>query len=600
MRLGDNPQQSSNVNAQRASFASNSHVTRGPRLDFNSGSIGNSPRYPNRHRQSSPNDHSNSGSNGEIDSSKHKIPREVEDEIARVVTIYVEHNFPVRRRGFIVQIANAVLERRGMDIVAPGWEGGFMTRHPDIGELTKKARDDRSKKDKRSSGQDAQLNKFLGQVEKAIKGRGIQEANIYAMGELGCITTIKKLKQKQSMTLKRPPKRTTSTLSTRRFSSVMICIRHSAYSASRAVSPIITAKTNDPPSHEHMAGVRVAFDETGWASTSHTMHWLTKKFNPETKPRAGRGEPCPWRLLLVDAHLMDDQLLAQFQIYCWYERIICLSFPLGASEILNPVHCGVFATFGDRFAEHMSQKWTAAQGGKKHTEYSLEPRAFVDYVNRHLSSSFHETAIGEAWLKSCLVPKNSAGLKERLRGAEKEIIDISDEEAHHTPSPPEQTRSTSRRRLILPASFSDEIQLASPPPSSQPGAEGSPSQSTPMKREGGKSAEASRARQEHNNNNNNQIIPSDPPLPEQHRADVQENQSEEGNDETQSTASDVVELPASNYASEKSSHRKRLCEFKDCSPSKAPRILRQLLDDRMELYIKYQMYKRELELLTDI
>lgn len=336
-----------------------------------------------------------------------------------------------------------------------------MTRHPDIGDLTKAARHNRSKKTKKSNDEEAELCKFLEQVERFINGRGILKENIYAMGELGCITTIKKLKQKQSVTVKRPAKRTASTLSTRRFSSMIMCIRHSA---SRAVGPIITVKTKDPPSHEHMHGVRVAFDETGWASTSHTMQWLIKKFNPETKPRAGRGEPCPWRLLLVDAHLMDDQLLAQFQIYCWYERIICLSFPAGASETLNPLHCGVFAAFGDRFAEHMSQKWTANQGGRKHTEYSLEPRAFVDYIKRYISSPFHETAIQDAWSKSCLFPKDLAGLQERLRGAERETIEISDEEGNITPSPPEQTRLGSRGRSSVVEIPEHSNQLASPPP----------------------------------------------------------------------------------------------------------------------------------------
>lgn len=98
---------------------------------------------------------------------------------------------------------------------------------------------------------------------------------------------------------------------------------------------------------------------------------------------------------------------------------------------------------------------------------------------------------------------------------------------------------------------------------------------------------------------NNEIMPSDPPVLGQSISGAQDSHDQEGIDGIQATVSDIVETPASTYASEKSSHRKRLCEFKDCSPSKAPRILRQLLDDRMELYIKYQMYKRELELMTD-
>lgn len=76
---------------------------------------------------------------------------------------------------------------------------------------------------------------------------------------------------------------------------------------------------------------------SGWTSNSHAFEWLTRVFEPATRP----NDPSERRLLIADGH--SSHITAKVIAYAMEHAIDLLILPPHCSHILQPLDVGVFA-----------------------------------------------------------------------------------------------------------------------------------------------------------------------------------------------------------------------------------------------------------------
>ncbi|KAI7722002.1 hypothetical protein KC353_g885 [Hortaea werneckii] len=76
---------------------------------------------------------------------------------------------------------------------------------------------------------------------------------------------------------------------------------------------------------------------SGWTSDSHGYEWLTRVFEPVTRPQ----DPTTRRLLIMDGH--SSHVTASVIAFCMENAIDLLILPPHTSHILQPLDVGVFA-----------------------------------------------------------------------------------------------------------------------------------------------------------------------------------------------------------------------------------------------------------------
>jgi len=82
---------------------------------------------------------------------------------------------------------------------------------------------------------------------------------------------------------------------------------------------------------------RFSTSSSGWTSDSHGYEWLTRVFEPLTRPQ----DPTTRRLLIMDGH--SSHVTANVIAFCIKNAIDLLILPPHTSHILQPLDVGVFA-----------------------------------------------------------------------------------------------------------------------------------------------------------------------------------------------------------------------------------------------------------------
>ncbi|KAJ5103199.1 hypothetical protein N7532_003728 [Penicillium argentinense] len=341
--------------------------------------------------------------------SQRKIHPSVENTIVTHAQRWIELGHPVKNTLMVVEVANSHLNSiqwrlppHERDQVASGWEFGLFNLHPSFKDSYQAARLNERKKvpDPNPDDELMRLLDFLDKFNEIKRKYDIIDENVFAVSELGYVTTVRSEKQ-PGMVLYRPESKKKET---RQYSSVIHCVQ----SGGRHLPPYVTVKSNEPPRPERHGSIQMAFNKDGWADETHALDWLKTVFDPISKERINSARM--HRLLLVDSRRF--QVTTDFENYCERRQIVCLCIPKRTQEMFSPFYCGIFDSLANIFIEHMKQK---LHQSRKDT-FTIDPKAFVDFINTQLASRQRLSESKDAWLKTCLMPVDRAALKNRFRG----------------------------------------------------------------------------------------------------------------------------------------------------------------------------------------
>ena len=99
-----------------------------------------------------------------------------------------------------------------------------------------------------------------------------------------------------------------------------------------------------------------ACSEKGWTNDELGLSWLTKIFDPKTKPKAGNSK----RLLLVDGH--SSHINMRFVDYCDQNGIILAVLPPHSTHRLQPLDVGIFAPLARAYSNEIDRLIQSSQG----------------------------------------------------------------------------------------------------------------------------------------------------------------------------------------------------------------------------------------------
>lgn len=131
----------------------------------------------------------------------------------------------------------------------------------------------------------------------------------------------------------------------------------------------------------------------GWTSNIHSLEWLRRVFEPQTRTRAN-GQP---RLLICDGH--DSHISGNFVSYCMQNNIYLLILPPYTSHATQPLDVALFGPLS-RYLATMLAQYNEAQATKI---YNYE---WVIGYAKARQQAFRLSNIQSAWRGAGLLPFN--------------------------------------------------------------------------------------------------------------------------------------------------------------------------------------------------
>lgn len=105
-----------------------------------------------------------------------------------------------------------------------------------------------------------------------------------------------------------------------------------------------------------------AVSEKGWTTNELGFSWLTKVFDPYTKPKVGKSK----RLLLTDGH--SSHINLRFIDYCDESGIILIILPPHSTHRLQPLDVGIFAPLANAYSYRIDQFIQSSSGFSRITK----------------------------------------------------------------------------------------------------------------------------------------------------------------------------------------------------------------------------------------
>ncbi|EGX92365.1 DDE superfamily endonuclease, CENP-B-like protein [Cordyceps militaris CM01] len=133
----------------------------------------------------------------------------------------------------------------------------------------------------------------------------------------------------------------------------------------------------------------------GWTSNSIAIDWLTKHFDPLTRP----ADPSQKRLLILDGHGSHCQL--HFMWLAFQSNIMLLYLPAHTSHILQPLDMGLFAPLKRKYRSAYS---SLAQG----MELANQKALFIDAYAIARASAFTPENVRGGWRGTGIRPINAS------------------------------------------------------------------------------------------------------------------------------------------------------------------------------------------------
>lgn len=165
--------------------------------------------------------------------------------------------------------------------------------------------------------------------------------------------------------------------------------------AGKALPPLIIFKAKDTnsswiPKHTPLDW-RFTTSSSGWTSDSHGFEWLTKVFEPCTRPNIRSQR----RLLIMDGH--SSHITARVISFCVNNAIDLLVIPPHCSHILQPLDVGVFSPLKQALAAETDAISRLHAGRIQRVEWT-------DMLIRARAKAFSLHNISSSWKATGLEP----------------------------------------------------------------------------------------------------------------------------------------------------------------------------------------------------
>ncbi|KAJ5092950.1 hypothetical protein N7456_008811 [Penicillium angulare] len=403
---------------------------------------------------------------------KPKLTDEEEDLVAENVERYIDHGFPVKKEGQILEIALLSLKEHAKrndeqfpKTLSMAWVKGFFQRHPDLERKFLQSRDEYKASNFSTFRQDPDtLLGFLDVIDKTRDRYPFANENVYTVGELGFIPLIRS--ERQSLIISRPDGVVCSDREPRDFHSVIHCLTYGG----KYLDPFILTSGHQKASKRQLKGTRVQVvldHKKRWADEAHLLNWVKSIFDPSTKQNVENNDEYPWRLLLVDGNHLGSY--TEIEMVCFSMKIICLSFPRKSCRFISPLYGTSLEAVGKSWADAFRKKFR--NSGQAHLQLSM--KEFVSSIQTELSSHHRQIENHGAWLNSCLLPPNRRGLLRLLVGTQMPETPRRNANQESTLASPRRTETPSPLDTAMPTpdfeiSSNENSPEYSPPPTMPP------------------------------------------------------------------------------------------------------------------------------------